>query len=57
LKARRPARSGDCVANRLAETAQTAQEFYDKMLALCPNRMNPGCALWSSARAVNRVRF
>ncbi len=42
LKARRPARSGDCVANRLAETAQTAQEFYDKMLALCPNRMNPG---------------
>jgi glyoxylase-like metal-dependent hydrolase (beta-lactamase superfamily II) len=36
----------------LAETTKTAQELYDKMLELYPNRINPGWALWSSARAV-----
>src|SRR6266542_1180779 len=38
--------------DRLAETATTAQDLYDKMLKLYPNRVNPGWALWSSARAV-----
>ena len=38
--------------DRLAEQTTTAQELYDKMLALYPNRVNPGWALWSSARAV-----
>jgi glyoxylase-like metal-dependent hydrolase (beta-lactamase superfamily II) len=38
--------------DRLAETTKTAQELYDKMLALYPNRVNPGWALWSSACAV-----
>jgi glyoxylase-like metal-dependent hydrolase (beta-lactamase superfamily II) len=38
--------------DRLAETTTTAQELYDKMLGLYPNRVNPGWALWSSARAV-----
>ena len=36
----------------LAETTTTAQELYDKMLELYPSRVNPGRALWSSARAV-----
>lgn len=38
--------------DRLAESTTTAQELYDKMLQLYPNRVNPGWALWSSARAV-----
>ena len=38
--------------DRLAGTTTTAQELYDKMLKLYPNRVNPGWALWSSARAV-----
>jgi glyoxylase-like metal-dependent hydrolase (beta-lactamase superfamily II) len=38
--------------DRLVETTKTAQELYDKMLALYPNRINPGWALWRSARAV-----
>jgi glyoxylase-like metal-dependent hydrolase (beta-lactamase superfamily II) len=38
--------------DRLAEQTTTAQELYDKMLELYPNRVNPGWALWSSARAV-----
>ena len=38
--------------DRLAETTKTAQELYDKMMELYPNRVNPGWALWSSARAV-----
>jgi glyoxylase-like metal-dependent hydrolase (beta-lactamase superfamily II) len=38
--------------DRLAETTTTAKELYDKMLALYPSRVNPGWALWSSARAV-----
>jgi glyoxylase-like metal-dependent hydrolase (beta-lactamase superfamily II) len=37
---------------RLAEQTTTAQELYDQMLALYPNRVNPGWALWSSVRAV-----
>lgn len=40
--------------DRLAEATTTAQELYDKMLELYPNRVNPGWALWSSARAVKR---
>jgi glyoxylase-like metal-dependent hydrolase (beta-lactamase superfamily II) len=38
--------------DRLSEQTTTAQELYDKMLELYPNRVNPGWALWSSARAV-----
>lgn len=38
--------------DRLAEMTTTAQELYDKMLELYPTRVNPGWALWSSARAV-----
>jgi glyoxylase-like metal-dependent hydrolase (beta-lactamase superfamily II) len=37
---------------RLVEQTTTAQELYDKMLALYPNRVNPGWALWSSVRAL-----
>jgi len=38
--------------DRLTEKTRTAQELYEKMLELYPNRVNPGWALWSSARAV-----
>jgi glyoxylase-like metal-dependent hydrolase (beta-lactamase superfamily II) len=38
--------------DRIAEMTTTAQELYDNMLELYPNRVNPGWALWSSARAV-----
>ncbi len=38
--------------DRLVETTKTAQELYDQMLKLYPNRVNPGWALWSSARAI-----
>ena len=38
--------------DRLVETTTTAQELYEKMLELHPNRVNPEWALWSSARAV-----
>jgi hypothetical protein len=37
--------------DRLAAGAQSAQELYSRMLALYPNRVNPG-ALWSSARGI-----
>jgi len=37
--------------DRLAETTKTAQELYAKMLELYPTRVNPGWALWNSARA------
>ena len=37
--------------DRIAGMTATAQELYDKMLELYPNRVNPGWALWSSARA------
>ncbi len=40
--------------DRLVEMTATAQELYDKMLELYPNRVNPGWALWSSARAVKK---
>jgi len=37
--------------DRLAATTTTAQELYNEMLRLYPNRINPG-VLWSSARGV-----
>ena len=37
--------------DRLAETTTSAQELYDRMLELYPDRVNPTWALWSSARA------
>jgi len=37
--------------DRIAATTQTAKELYDQMLAIYPDRVNPG-ALWNSARAV-----
>jgi glyoxylase-like metal-dependent hydrolase (beta-lactamase superfamily II) len=37
--------------DRLVEATSTAQELYDKMLDIYPNRVNPGWALWSSALA------
>ena len=37
--------------DRLTGTTKTAQELYDRMLELYPTRVNPGWALWSSARA------
>jgi len=40
--------------DRLVEMTATAQELYDKMLELYPNRVNPGWALWSSARATKQ---
>ena len=40
--------------DRLVEKTATAQELYDKMLELYTNRVNPGWALWSSARAVKQ---
>ena len=40
--------------DRLAETTTIAQELYDKMLEFYPNRVNPGWALWSSARTVKQ---
>jgi glyoxylase-like metal-dependent hydrolase (beta-lactamase superfamily II) len=36
---------------RLAAATTAARELYDKMLALYPNRANPG-SLWGSARVV-----
>ena len=36
--------------DRLVKSTTTAQELYDKMLALHPNRVNPGWALWGSVR-------
>jgi glyoxylase-like metal-dependent hydrolase (beta-lactamase superfamily II) len=38
--------------DRLLGTTKTAPELYSKMLEIYPNRVNPGWALWSSARAV-----
>jgi hypothetical protein len=40
--------------DRIVEMTTTAQELYYKMLELYPNRVNPGWALWSSARAVKQ---
>jgi glyoxylase-like metal-dependent hydrolase (beta-lactamase superfamily II) len=39
--------------DRIVEMTATAQELYDKMLALYPDRANPR-SLWSSARAVKK---
>jgi glyoxylase-like metal-dependent hydrolase (beta-lactamase superfamily II) len=41
-----------CDFDRLVKTTTTARELYDAMLDLYPNRINPGWALWGSARAV-----
>jgi len=41
--------------DRLAAATTSTQELYDTMLELYPNRVNPGWALWSSARAVKSV--
>jgi glyoxylase-like metal-dependent hydrolase (beta-lactamase superfamily II) len=38
--------------DRLVEETTSAQQLYDEMLKLYPNRVNPGWALWRSARAV-----
>ena len=40
--------------DRLAETTNTAQELYDEMLKIHPDRVNPGWALWSSVRSIKR---
>jgi glyoxylase-like metal-dependent hydrolase (beta-lactamase superfamily II) len=40
--------------DRIAEMTTTAQDLYEKMLELYPNRVNPRWALWSSARAVKQ---
>jgi DNA-binding helix-hairpin-helix protein with protein kinase domain len=37
--------------NRITAATTTAEELYNRMLALYPDRLNPG-ALWSSARGV-----
>ena len=37
--------------DRIAAATTTAEELYNRMLALYPDRLNPG-ALWSSARGV-----
>jgi glyoxylase-like metal-dependent hydrolase (beta-lactamase superfamily II) len=38
--------------DRMVLSTTTAQELYDKMLELHPTRLNPGWALWKSARAI-----
>lgn len=38
--------------DRLVDTTNSAQELYDAMLGLYPQRVNPGWALWGSARAM-----
>ena len=37
--------------DRIAANTQTAKELYDQMLAIYPDRVNPG-VLWISARGV-----
>jgi hypothetical protein len=39
--------------NRLNDQTTTVRELYDNMLALYPDRADPG-SLWSSARAVKQ---
>lgn len=41
--------------DRMAETTSTAQDLYDQVLALYPDRINPD-ALWLSAQAVKPSR-
>jgi len=38
--------------DQVAGTTTTARELYDKVLELYPDRVNPGGALWISARAL-----
>ena len=40
---------------RLKDETATAQELYDRMLALYPDRINPG-SLWGSANAAKASR-
>ena len=40
----------DVVHMRLNDETATARELYDRMLALYPDRINPG-SLWGSANA------
>jgi len=40
---------------RLKDETATAQELYDRMLALHPDRINPG-SLWGSANAAKAAR-
>jgi hypothetical protein len=37
--------------DRIAQNTKTARELYEQVLALYPDRVNPG-ALWTSARAL-----
>jgi hypothetical protein len=37
--------------NAIEATTSTAPEFYEKMLALQPNRVNPG-SLWATTKAL-----
>ena len=37
--------------NQVAASTSTAMELYEKMLALHPNRVNPG-SLWATAKAL-----
>ena len=41
--------------NRLDEETTSARELYDRMLALYPDRINPG-SLWGSANAAKTPR-
>jgi hypothetical protein len=41
---------------RLDEQATSARELYDGMLALCPDRANPG-SLWGAAVAAEAPNF
>jgi hypothetical protein len=47
-------RPGSADNPTIIEQTTSAQELYDKMLELYPNRVNPGWVLWSSARAVKQ---
>jgi hypothetical protein len=38
--------------DRIAARTKTANELYDQMLAIHPDRVNPA-VLWNSARAIN----
>jgi hypothetical protein len=37
--------------NQVAASTSTAMDLYEKMLALHPNRVNPG-SLWATAKAL-----
>ena len=44
--------STSAISTAWTDTRRTARELYDSMLELYPERVNPGLALWLSARAV-----